>query len=1210
MLSFFFTFCLICKISSEIQRIEVKNFCDYSVQMQNTGDQLEIYVPPKTLFFISSANGYIVSAGGTVNDLQPDPMKRLIYYQYNGQIIVTSTMDNLNFCFHTLVLTKIQEPYDHIFITSNPYDFFLIIHREGTNDFTNCTYNATFANNHLVWFLGDYRIKCDINTRMYEPYLNAWDKYSGKAFYPTFYAFPFLDQTNYSDIKFNVINLFDAKKVTLTSKSKLIYIKKVKDLYIHYESFFKMYCEPENKTDDYYIDYRVYVNASNLIKNKLITRGEERYDKLQEIRSSGGVINIDFSIYKNYFLYQYVPILIFPKITEMSTNILFNDNITFMYVNQQEVSFKSGTDYVAETDINVPIIFVIVFPRKVYDRYFILSTCPTEKLIIGPSSQNKVNYTNDHIYLYVMGSLQDIQTSITFEGSVTIATFDGSSLINKTSFNSGETIDGIFVAYIDKDAKCTFETTPNGELKEGYYDDARTMFKEPQNITQNLLISPKYGDYYNITVDYRNESVSFKDRDFQIVSTFNTVYVQNQKGWSAEVLYPKLEENVKIGPNYGITSFYFSQVPFCGLLNRRIVVKFNKENTDDDFELKIRTTSIEKFNFEYVPSNCDRLIMFNKIPSKYSFNFKQSNKYRQIDINSGEKVCIFPLVSDFYVGKTYDNYRVYSAYGKHIYSLHGDIIYNYDYSSNFSAYHYYQSDTYPILVYDGFTYKENMAFLNVPSNNYYDDPKDLLPDEPKFFINTKIDSSYGVHPISPNQYVEIENGDDEKDEIKSDDENGDSGDSGSDDDNDEKDVYVDLDYVTSYEVVNMAKIESYTIRIARYALLIIHSNQNYDAEVFIFDSNKRVSIGKIKSNSDEKLIYYGKKNGFIRVTKSKTSAKILGDYDDSFIYSYVDLNRVNSLDSFKCDHILVSTNPKTYVALTCSQTNESMNFNYTLSNKQNLCLWFPFPIRTTINSNFNLPHNQYVVVDKEQYETEYSKETYTGKSFLYILKNTTLVRNNTNATYNAEPYSISEYSKVSDFYQFDKIFYLANNYGIVSKYPEVSEKGKGDDTKKGNIIGISCSVVAIVALIVIIVAVAVWMKKNKNQVSNEENDDQNQNDSQSKINQNQPDQTQMNQTQYNQNQPYQYQQYPNQPYPYQQNANQPYPYQQNANQPYPYQQNLNPNQYYPNQNYQNQTSINQPKKVHSNQNQFDQSENNLNQNSINKVDQNNDQETP
>ena len=37
---------------------------------------------------------------------------------------------------------------------------------------------------------------------------------------------------------------------------------------------------------------------------------------------------------------------------------------------------------------------------------------------------------------------------------------------------------------------------------------------------------------------------------------------------------------------------------------------------------------------------------------------------------------------------------------------------------------------------------------------------------------------------------------------------------------------------------------------------------------------------------------------------------------------------------------------------------------------------------------------------------------------------------------------------MSYFYQLDKIIYLVYNYCIISKYPEVYEKGKGDDTTK------------------------------------------------------------------------------------------------------------------------------------------------------------------
>ncbi|KAK8895374.1 hypothetical protein M9Y10_023837 [Tritrichomonas musculus] len=1056
-----FLFCfsfIISKILCEKQTIEVKNFCDLSIPMQNAGDELEIIIPPKTLFFVSSTEGYSINTKFYPAYLTPNPMQRLVYFEFTDRINVISTLDNINFCFHILVLPKIPKTVDHIFISTNPGEQFRIHHLDKFNNNSpgDCLYNATFTNNHLIWLIGDNRTICEINTKIYEPFINIWNQYAGRLTYPCSFAFPFVDPTNESNIDFQTIYMSYENKLTLKSKSKLIHIEKVADLYYDYTSFFTMTCSPESE-NNYYTDYRAYVNISNLKDDKVITRGEEHYKKLQRFYIFDGITYLDFSIYNKYFNSRLGNIIIFPKITEMSSNILFNDNITFMFQNEKELEFKSGIDYVAETDIKAPILAISIDLSDDPDKYFILSTCPTETLIIGPSYQNDINYTNDKTYQYIMGSFQDIRTNITFEGEVTIAKIENTEITNIT-FNSSQTIDGCFIAYINKNAKCRFETTPIGELKEGYYDDSRTMFKNPINLEKNIFISPKYGEYYNTTVDFKNQSVTFENRNFQIVSTFNVVYVQNQKGWSAEILYPEVQQHKKFGPKYNITSFYFSQVPE----NRRIVIKFNKENDDENFELKIRTTSTERVNERaFSPFNCERLIVFNKLPSKFSINFRQSSKYRQINVNYGEKVCIFPAVSDIYYGKQSIDSSFYNAYGNLIFSH--DEYENDIYCSNISSYYYYQSDTHPILYFKGFSYKRNIAFLSPPDDEYYEDY--LLPDEPKFYIDTRIWETFGVHPLNKNQYDEIDEGDDG------------NGDEGEDDINN---VEANLDYVSSYEVVNMAKITNYTIRVRDNAFIIIHSNANSEAEAFVHEYGKSRSFGKIKSDSADKVIYYGPYDGFIRVTKSANSAKSLRSSDDTFIYSYINLAKVKSLDYQECYDILISSDPKVHFSIAGSELKDSSKYNHTLANSDNFCLWFPFPIKTKVSSNSNLPHSQSIVVDHEQEQLSDAENSYSGKNFLYMLKKSSSQTNDKSATYNAEPYISSDMSSVSSFYKINKIFKLNGKYGILSDefVPKVVDK----DTKKNDDFNFVIFIyigTGVFVLIIIIVVVVVCVKKNK-----------------------------------------------------------------------------------------------------------------------------------
>lgn len=142
-----------------IQTFSVYNFGDYSYQLDNINDELSIEVPPDTLIFVSSPSGYSATIsykeGNEIRTLPqqllPSIQDRLIYYKNSGYLNVISTIDNLQFTFHTLVLSKINKKFDEIIISTNPYEKFQISYdyiQRKTYD-----YNSSFSENHLLWFI-------------------------------------------------------------------------------------------------------------------------------------------------------------------------------------------------------------------------------------------------------------------------------------------------------------------------------------------------------------------------------------------------------------------------------------------------------------------------------------------------------------------------------------------------------------------------------------------------------------------------------------------------------------------------------------------------------------------------------------------------------------------------------------------------------------------------------------------------------------------------------------------------------------------------------------------------------------------------------------------------------------------------------------------------------------------------------------------------
>ena len=193
---------VLCESDYEEQTITVTNFHDYSINMKKAGDKLNIILPPKTLIFFSSKEGYEITVGsGPENHLFPDNKRRLYFASKQDIIWLYSTIDNLNFSFHTLCIGKINykfmEKIDRIYISSNPEEYFSISEKSQV-----C--NGTLHLNNIVWILGNSKIKCNVKQ-------DIKTKVGFTYFSPTYYSFPFDNQKITMTLILNNIQIMKMK---------------------------------------------------------------------------------------------------------------------------------------------------------------------------------------------------------------------------------------------------------------------------------------------------------------------------------------------------------------------------------------------------------------------------------------------------------------------------------------------------------------------------------------------------------------------------------------------------------------------------------------------------------------------------------------------------------------------------------------------------------------------------------------------------------------------------------------------------------------------------------------------------------------------------------------------------------------------------------------------------------------------------------------
>lgn len=318
-----------CDSDVEEQTVTVTNFHDYSIHMKKAGDKLNIITPAKTLVFFSSSDGYNVI--GIAQGLMPNPKRRIYYTYKSGYVIVYSTIDNLDFHFHSLVLDKIDYPIDNIFVSSSPSEEFKI---KTANSYSNT--NATFGESNLLWLLGKSKSSCRVGTTVYNYYLDAMHNYKNFYVYPTYYALPFSDPSSQSQIEFNRISLGLKEYTNIESYSKIFYIEKVDMLAPNIDSHLTIFCRPTELSNDYYSDYRSYFkNPSSFLENQYIDRGQYHYQLPQSysLIGDGEIFELDFSIVNQIKTDQVRKLFIFPKLSKMTTSFIFNDTVLLLFRN-------------------------------------------------------------------------------------------------------------------------------------------------------------------------------------------------------------------------------------------------------------------------------------------------------------------------------------------------------------------------------------------------------------------------------------------------------------------------------------------------------------------------------------------------------------------------------------------------------------------------------------------------------------------------------------------------------------------------------------------------------------------------------------------------------------------------------------------------------------------------------------------------------------
>lgn len=1026
----------------EEKTINVKTFYDYKVEMANVNDVLNIFIPQNTFLFISAIDGYtatvynsaIQNDSNILKKLLPDEINRLIYFKNEGSLKVISKNSSYIFTFHALPIDMIKGLSD--------ISFDLIVFNNINENF----YLSNSFEDHKKPYFRKSVIQCytliwSISNEYTERRLNGNANYT---------------KSQYDEFNENLIIMEQNERTEFLYASSLIYLinEDVSDEF-----------EIRLLGIDNSIEYRAYVKQSEFSTTNVIERGKYflseplNYDKLND-----GIITLDFSLSKDKMFNLRNTILILPMKTSVyAENYEIEDEIFGTYFGQDNgyLTLKANVDHISEIETKIKIISLPINSDIVSYEYghleTIVSTSPTEYLKIGSYFDEESNYSCDsESYCYVMASLQDIETTIVYNGSLEIYLIIDNKL-NKTKINSGDTIFGPFVASIDRNTFCEFKTSPRYNLKKDYNDNSQIYFKYGAAFS---LMSNKYGlykveklfaisNFYPINMDNVN---SVK------IVTSSIVYIHNKYGWKGEICNENLTiQEREFGPHLNKTAFY---VPKDNINDQKCTFLIHKLHFDEEFKLVI-TSQYLRFSLGFGEKFvCDKYFITSIYPSLYKITTKLDDA-DGIIINSNETLCILPTFADIYYGYSISN----NGSDASVYYIEKDLHFPIDRGpltndtyKEVTEYKYLRGTGTLIIESNNTELNAYLAFqnlLNTISNifPYVYEPKFIS----QFWINYKSNITF-----IENQFKHV-----------------------NDPEECEDDVFV-ITKKIGIKSVDMTQKETFIIKCPINACILIHNVDEIDVDAY----GEGELFGSINSTSPNGIINFGQSEGEIHIKKRNSSfsySKSMHANDLKIYFSYMTLFY---RDVYICNY--PHKNIKTVLGNHDEDYLLSQGYNFTCDKDYGCYLWFTSPLEFELSYVNHLP-GHLAIADSESFLNHYlQSDTVKGKSFFFKTSTWPLYDQDL-LRYRFIQFNMS-LSNDDDETKIDKFDIFNENFEINMRHsneiilrradkftPTPTTKNEPRSSDDNNILYIILLVVGIVVIIIIIVIIVVCVKKKKRQ---------------------------------------------------------------------------------------------------------------------------------
>lgn len=1040
--------------TKEESTISVKTFYDYTVDLQNKGDVVNIEVPQNTFILISSIDGYTAVVEKPESEsinINSDPQKRLIYFKEAGTLKITSTISGHEFTFHSLPL-DIFDGYTftegYLIVSTDPMEKFKFVSHDLPNG---NSYNSSFSRysnkNVLFWF---------ISNKETQGYVSASTSISGISQNIVYVATASKNENDENKIALTEI----IKNYQQASKSKFFVVKT--DTRISGTIDISQGTINQENTN-IFTNFRLVTQIDSLTSNCIVEKRKHCIEGNKITTFPSGIFDIDFSISDYFFEPNRKSIFIFPT---KSNFIVDSNKDIFGFVNGGTISDSRVVLTKAEQITNEEIYFKVIqidYPVDSRATRYIISTSPKEKIIINDENDNNKNYTNDQFYIYIMASLQDVETSVTYSGDVSFYLLRYQNEPELSQTESGSKIRGPFIAKIPETATCSFLTSPVGELKEGFDNDNRVIFKAG---LVNILLSKRYGsfDTYDAT-NQKNSLINLNFLDACQIKTFNLVYIHEQSGWWGEIISPEMPNNDnKIGPEYQRTKFYTYDKDRNALYNEIMIYKSKQF---DNVIISLTTHFTQSYPYFDKEFYCNKYLVINKVPSLHIISSDEG----ELQLTGSQSLCILPVFYPVKFGRYISNdgndanVDVISYNGNDI--KHTDTFYDDSLSEVVTQYKNYGNTFALIKV------TKRKAKMDVIAGFIKGDDDGIPDDEPDFFSLFIPNNAHGIH--------KIENKNDNP---------GDGGDEGDEGDGDEeREIEDNADKINGYNNIDMTK-KSLTIKCSKSTILFIHHIGNCIAEAF---SSNGELFATIKKDSKNRIINFGGSDGVVKIKKlDSADIKLLDEKDFTISYSYLSKEKIKNITPYniRCNDIFISSNPKSYIRIGDPENKGNNNFSLPLTN--DFCLWFTWPVEMNSFLNRGLPHHHYLYInDGEEKEITESTASNHGYNLLYILGGMSLVGKNFYDEFTTSSWNNIDVDQSSFEYDcVDKLYTPSTNNCVFDSDSDEPTKPLKDNDKPPIVI-IVAVVVIVVVIVIIIVVVVVCVKKKKNKKfdkSSDEND--------------------------------------------------------------------------------------------------------------------------